>query len=130
MKPLTAEWVAKAEGDCASLEREARARKNPNYDDVCFHAQQCVEKYLKARLVEAGIGFKKIHDLEALLSLATKVEPFWEAFRPDLAFLTEFAVEIRYPGDSASRETARDALKRCRRFRRAAREALGLKEGK
>ncbi|MEL6160413.1 MAG: HEPN domain-containing protein [Cyanobacteria bacterium J06554_11] len=24
--------------------------KNANYDAVCFHAQQCVEKYLKANL--------------------------------------------------------------------------------
>lgn len=46
MKPLTHEWVAKAEGDFAMVEREARARKSPNYDGRCFHAQQCVEKYL------------------------------------------------------------------------------------
>jgi len=31
MKPLTLEWVAKAEGDFAMAEREARVRKNPNY---------------------------------------------------------------------------------------------------
>jgi HEPN domain-containing protein len=43
MKPLTQEWVKKAEGDFATAERELRARKNPNYDAVCFHAQQCVE---------------------------------------------------------------------------------------
>jgi HEPN domain-containing protein len=53
MKPMTAEWVAKAEGDFAMVERESHARKNPNYDGVCFHAQQCAEKYLKARLCEA-----------------------------------------------------------------------------
>jgi HEPN domain-containing protein len=35
-------------GDFATVEREVRARKNPNYDGVCFHAQQCAEKYLKA----------------------------------------------------------------------------------
>jgi HEPN domain-containing protein len=40
MKPITAEWIGKAEGDFATVEREARARKNPNYDGVCFHAQQ------------------------------------------------------------------------------------------
>lgn len=66
MKPITHEWVNKAEGDFAMMERESRVRKNPNYDGVCFHAQQCAEKYLKARLDEAGIGFEKIHDLVAL----------------------------------------------------------------
>ena len=40
MKPLTAEWIAKAEGDFALMEREGRVRKNPSYDGVCFHAQQ------------------------------------------------------------------------------------------
>jgi len=41
-----------------------------------FFAQQCVEKYLKARLVEAGIAFPKTHDLEALLDLVLPAEPF------------------------------------------------------
>lgn len=35
MKPIALEWVAKAEGDFATVEREARARKAPNYDGVC-----------------------------------------------------------------------------------------------
>lgn len=48
MKPLTQEWVNKAEADFSSAQRELRARKNPNYDAACFHAQQCVEKYIKA----------------------------------------------------------------------------------
>mgnify|MGYP001122928638 FL=1 len=69
MKPLTHEWIAKAEGDFAIVERENRVRKNPSHDGVCFHAQQCAEKYLKARLCEADIRFGKIHDLQALLEL-------------------------------------------------------------
>ena len=47
MKPLSLEWIEKAEGDFHSLECEVRARKHPNYDAACFHAQQCAEKYLK-----------------------------------------------------------------------------------
>ncbi|MEG3864862.1 MULTISPECIES: HEPN domain-containing protein [unclassified Microcoleus] len=46
MNPLTVEWVDKAEGDFTTALRELRARKSPNYDAACFHAQQCVEKYL------------------------------------------------------------------------------------
>jgi HEPN domain-containing protein len=57
MKRITLEWVAKAEGDLHSCERECRSRKYPNYDSACFHAQQCVEKYLKARLQEASIPY-------------------------------------------------------------------------
>lgn len=64
MKPLTREWVEKAEGDFATASRELRARKSPNYDTACFHAQQCIEKYLKARLQEADIAFGRTHNLK------------------------------------------------------------------
>lgn len=128
MKPLTVEWVAKAKGDFAMVERESRARKNPNYEGICFHAQQCAEKYLKARLCEATLSFAKTHDLLALLEQVIVAEPAWEASREDLAFLSDFAVTYRYPGESADRESALDARRRCRRFRREARKALGLEE--
>ena len=126
MKPTAAEWVSKAEGDFAILERECRARKTPSYDGACFHAQQCAEKYLKARLCEAGVSFGKTHDLVALLEKALSVEPAWETYREDLAYLSDFAVTFRYPGESADRQSALDARRRCRLFRRAARAALGL----
>lgn len=126
MKPMTLEWVAKAEGDFAVMEREARVRKKPNYDAVCFHAQQCAEKYLKARLCEAEIEFPKNHILAALLDLVLVVEPLWETFREQLIFLTGFAVGFRYPGESADKKMALEARKLCRLFRRVAREAFGL----
>jgi HEPN domain-containing protein len=127
MKPMAAEWVAKAEADFATVERECRARKDPNYDGACFHAQQCAEKYLKARLSEAGVPLRRIHDLVAILEEVLPLESGWESFREDLAFLSDFAVTFRYPGGSADRETALDARRRCRRFRIAVRASLGLR---
>lgn len=47
MQAATSEWLEKAEGDYITSQREYRARKNPNFDAACFHAQQCAEKYLK-----------------------------------------------------------------------------------
>jgi HEPN domain-containing protein len=127
MKPLTREWVEKAEQDWNSLHREIRARKNPNYDAACFFAQQCVEKYLKARLVEADTYFKKIHDLTYLLELVKPIEPLWTSYERELRALTDYAVEFRYPGASADLEIARLALKVCKSFRINARQSLGLK---
>ncbi len=127
MKPTTAEWITKAEGDFAVMERECLVTQNPNYDGVCFHAQQCAEKYLKARLCEADTTFGKIHDLVALLDQIVQDEPAWESFREDLAYLSDFAVAFRYPGESADNESANDAQRRCRLFRDAARDALGFK---
>ena len=126
MKPITAEWVAKAEADFATMQRECRAEDNPNYDGICFHAQQCAEKYLKARLCEADISFSKIHDLVALLEQVLQAEPEWEKFREDLAYLSDFAVAFRYPGESADAEWAFDAQRRCQLFRGAARKTLVL----
>ena len=124
MKPLTFEWIDKAEGDFASAQREIRARKSPNYDAACFHSQQCIEKYFKARLQEAGIQFGKIHDLSVLLDLVSPVEPFWEPFRPRLRTLNAYAVEFRYPGQSADREAALEAVRICRQVRKVIRESL------
>ncbi len=126
MKPLVVEWVAKAEGDYAIVERESRARKNPSHDGICFHAQQCAEKYLKARLCQAGLHFEKVHDLAVLLDQVLTVEPLWESYRADLAYLSDFAVHFRYPGECADRATALRARSLCRSFRAAGRQSLGL----
>ncbi|MBC8503725.1 MAG: HEPN domain-containing protein [Chloroflexi bacterium] len=126
MKPITHEWVEKAEGDFHTAQREFRARKYPNYDAACFHVQQCIEKYLKARLVEAEIDFPKIHDLTQLLSLVEPVEPFWIAYQEELRTITDYAIEYRYPGITADKDTAQKALKICKNIRIAIRQSLGL----
>ena len=123
MRPETREWVSKAEGDFASLEREIRARKRPNPDAACFHAQQCAEKYIKARLVEADIPFTKTHDLPQLLDRVLPVEPLWETERAALRTLTVYAVAFRYPGESATRQQARISYRYAAALRRIARAA-------
>ena len=69
MNPRPHEWVEKAEADLVTARREYRARKHPNYDATCFHAQQCVEKYIKGCLEAQGVDFPKTHDLIQLTSL-------------------------------------------------------------
>lgn len=126
MKTITREWVDKAEGDFAIAEREVEVTLNPNYDAVCFHCQQCAEKYLKARLQEANVYFGKTHDLSALLDILLGAEPALDSLRPDLQALTQFAVSYRYPGDSADESEAREALAKCMNVRDTIRRALGL----
>ena len=126
MQRLTPEWIAKAEGDWNSALRELRARKTPNYDAACFHAQQCAEKYLKARLQEADVRFGKTHNLIALLKLVLPIEPDWDDLRKALQVLTEFAVEVRYPGTSADKSMAREAVAHCKEVRERVRKRLRL----
>ena len=126
MKPITLEWIDKAEGDWHSAQRESRARKRPNYDAACFHAQQCVEKYLKAKLEEAGIVFSRTHNLINLLTLVLAVEPTWTVLQPRLTALNVYAIAFRYPGISATKSNAANALKDCREVRRIIRQSFGL----
>ena len=111
MNPLTLEWIDKAEGDLSTVSRELRARKSPNYDAPCFHAQQMAEKYLKARLQENGLPILYTHSLIELLALCLKTDPAFIFLRPDLVSLDGYAVRYRYPGQSADGREAKAALK-------------------
>ncbi|WP_309710161.1 HEPN domain-containing protein [Armatimonas sp.] len=126
MSPLTKEWVDKAEGDLATALRERRARKSPNYDSACFHAQQCAEKYLKAVLQENGISIPKTHDLQLLLNLISPLNPFWVTLMPECALLTNYAVNFRYPGSSATLLDAKQGLVALDPIRSFVRQELGI----
>ena len=127
MKPAVAEWVTKAEGDFLTAGRELRARKSPNYDAVCFHAQQCAEKYLKAVLQENGKRIPKIHYLLELLSLVLKFDGSYEFLKADLEELEEYSVKFRYPGEFAEKDQAQSAYAATGTVRKFVRQKLGLK---
>jgi len=93
---------------------------------VCFHTQQCAEKYLKAFLVQQQIIFRPIHDLEVLLGLAIPASPDLETIRDRFLLLNDYAVDIRYPGESATKEEAQAAVKAMQVVRLLIRPKLGL----
>jgi len=126
MNELTLEWVEKAEGDYATAGRELRARRRPNYDAACFHAQQTAEKYLKAFLQEHGVAFPKTHSLIELLELCLPLDASFELQRDLLVRLDRYAVRYRYPGESADKDEARQALRAVKTVRTFVRAKLGL----
>lgn len=126
MNGVIREWIEKAEGDFHTAEREMRVRKAPNYDAVCFHAQQCAEKYLKAFLLHCHIPFRPIHDLEMLLEAIIPIHKDFESLRDALLLLNDYAVDVRYPGEFATQEEARAAVKAMRAVREFIRHRLGL----
>ncbi len=126
MKPETVEWVSKAEGDFLTTGRELRARKSPNYDAVCFHAQQCAEKYLKAVLQENDKHIPKIHNLVELMLLCENIDSSYEMLRADLVIMERFSVRTRYPGESAEKEDAQAACAAAGTVRKFTRQKLGL----
>jgi HEPN domain-containing protein len=127
MNPVVAEWVAKAEGDFLTAGREMRARKSPNYDAVCFHAQQCAEKYLKAVLQESDKRIPKIHFLLELLAMILDFDTSYEFMKADLEVLEDYSVRFRYPGHFAEKDEAKMAYAAAETVREFIRQRLGLK---
>src|SRR5216684_8511433 len=129
MKRATREWIGKAEDDYRTAELIALA-KEPLHDQQCFHCQQAAEKYVKALLEELGLSVEKTHELEDLLDQLLPHHRSLRSLRRELAFLSQFAVQVRYPGDNASKRQAASALRSAGKIRHACRHLLGLPAGK
>lgn len=96
VKKLVKNWLARANNDLKTAKDEMDT-ENPTTDTICFHAQQCVEKYLKAYLVLHQKHFRKIHNIAKLIELCKEIDSDFDkvyAFGADN--LTVYAVEIRY----------------------------------
>jgi len=111
MKPEIVEWVAKADADLDTAKREAAVVESPNYDAVCFHAQQSAEKYIKAVLVENGLRVPRIHDLETLINLLSSQYPELQKVIHLARILSAMAVEVRYPGMTADEDDAEESVR-------------------
>lgn len=91
-------WITKAENDLITAEHSLNIKPKPPVDIICFHAQQCAEKYLKAYLTYQDIEFEKTHDIGELVYLCSSKNLEFESIYDMVKELTPFAVEIRYPG--------------------------------
>jgi HEPN domain-containing protein len=125
MKRTTRDWLRKAESDFRLATAIAHGTE-PFPDAQCFHCQQSAEKYLKALLEELSLAVPRTHVLKDLLALLAPHHPSLTGLRRGLTFLTHFAVETRYPGDSASKRQAASALRWAAKVRHACRNFLGL----
>jgi HEPN domain-containing protein len=91
-------WVQKAEHDLITA--KVVLENQPDVTDtVCFHAQQCVEKALKAYLTLADIHVERTHHLPYLLDRCSVLLPQFEEIRQHALALTDYAVEVRYVDD-------------------------------
>ena len=117
------EWVVKAENDLTNAAHVLKLAAECPTDTVCFHAQQCVEKYLKALLVLDGIDFPKTHDIERLTALLpARADVRLSA--EEQGRLTDYAT-TRYPGSGEILLTeARRAVVLARRVRKQVRNLL------
>ncbi|MCX5637712.1 MAG: HEPN domain-containing protein [Planctomycetota bacterium] len=119
------EWATKADNDLKTAAHTLKLGDKCPTDTVCFHAQQCVEKYLKAFLVVLEIEFPRTHDIEILVSLIPR------SIRLSLTVeeqrrLTEYATIMRYPGpyEPILLSEAKQAVKLARLVRQKIRKLL------
>ena len=90
-------WMLKAESD--RLTAEHMVQLQGPYDTACFHAQQGVEKYLKAVIALSGSQIPRTHLLEIIYDQCLAVESALVLDRSELSVLTPYAVELRYDRD-------------------------------
>ena len=107
--------------------RKLAVTKPPLHDLACFHCQQAAEKYLKALLQEWGLPVPRTHNLEDLLNLLLPHDATLRRLRRGLRYLSQFAVDYRYPGLQATRRQVQAALRWMERVRQEARTRLGLR---
>jgi HEPN domain-containing protein len=123
---LVKQWIQKAEEDFRTAEYLLVLKEDCPLNPVCFHSQQCVEKYIKALLVYCSIQFPKSHDVVELLNLVPK------NYRPDLsiydlAIINRYAVDTRYPGEweIITRQEAEESVRIAGDVRQKIRQKLG-----
>ncbi|MHB9037491.1 MAG: HEPN domain-containing protein [Armatimonadota bacterium] len=92
---------------------------------IAYHAQQCVEKYLKAFLVMRGVDFPYTHNTGRLLELCVEQGVSADEIG-DADELTPYAVTTRYPGEDeeVSRDEAVQAVRTAERVREVMRGEL------
>jgi len=83
-------WIQKAENDL-KIGKDEMHTQNPATDAICFHMQQCVEKYLKAYLIYFGKEIRKTHDIAELISKCAEVDKdFIDLLSPEIVDLTDY----------------------------------------
>jgi HEPN domain-containing protein len=122
---VVSQWIRKAENDLRVSTLALRTEKKCPTDAVSFHAQQCIEKYLKALLAFRKIDFPKTHNLSELIALLPH-QILIELIPEEQEKLTDYATVTRYPGDydEISLIEAKHAVKAARRIRKQMRKLL------
>jgi HEPN domain-containing protein len=111
-------WMRKAEKDLRIARNTLETMTDPPLDAICFHAQQGVEKYLKAFLTYEEIEFPFTHELSDLALLCSTRDKGFESFVSRVTILIPYAVEMRYPEveSEPSLENTKPPWKSLRRF--------------
>ena len=105
------EWLKYGDDDFRLAKLGLSMGYDAPYHLIAYHAQQSVEKYLKAYLVFFGVDFPYTHNLMRLLELCPEKED-WSENLEKVEKLIPYAVSTRYPGfdDVVTEKEAKEAV--------------------
>ena len=96
MKSISNEWLKSAESDLAIIKLIIPDESLTH--QVAFHAQQAIEKCLKAIIEEFQLGFIKTHSIRTLISIVSKQISI-NAKLELIIMLDQLYIDARYPGE-------------------------------
>jgi HEPN domain-containing protein len=103
-------WIRRAKSNLI----RAHLPKPPEvfYEDLCYDAQQCVEKSIKGLLTFNNVKFRYVHDIGELLKTLKESEVNYPEEFNKAVILTGYAVETRYPvmSEAVTEEEYQEAL--------------------
>jgi len=92
------EWLIMAEEDRVSALSLLKNEPSVGFS-ICFHAQQFVEKALKAYLTSKQQHIEKTHDLLRIVKQCAALDPEFASFETIADELSIYATATRYPDD-------------------------------
>ncbi len=127
MNELTLEWTQKAEGDFVTAIELLNLYIDTTADAICFHCQQCAEKYIKAYLNHQSIEFSDSENLLDLLLPCLHNDNAFLTVSSEIQKLNSYNIETLYPGQAANIKEAEGVVTAMEIVRAFVRSKLGLK---
>jgi HEPN domain-containing protein len=113
------EWFRFGENDFESAKFLTQMVPIP-YEIICYHCQQCAEKYLKGYIAMSGGHIVKTHDLTLLNKICARSDTTFTEILDDCIELVDYGVQVRYPFqielEYKDMRTAIDSANRIRLF--------------
>ena len=112
---LPSQWLKKAAEDLV-VARLVLAEEHTAH--ACFLSQQCIEKSLKAFLINRTNDYPRVHKLVDLLDKCEEQDPDFSQFLNECITVDQYYIPTRYPdgvpgslaGGNPSEEQAKEAI--------------------
>lgn len=133
MKDETRTWLLYAD---ENLDVAELALKHGHLNSCLQNAQQAVEKYLKAIVVERDLEFRRTHSIRELKGLLSDQGISVNISDDDMDLMDTIYLPSKYPAYSAlphtlpEPEICKDALKAAKKVRNSVSQVLNVKEGR